>query len=77
MPSNNPAQDRYNPPGTTSPDFESVKFSEINTGELFWLEENKDSSNHAYRKTSETNALNTKLQEVRTFTRNDDVFFKI
>ena len=35
-PTNNPVNDRYNPPGVNSPDFERYTFGELEVDELFW-----------------------------------------
>ena len=35
-PENNPAEDRYNPPGNLSQDFEKFKFSDLEVNDLFW-----------------------------------------
>ena len=37
MAENNQAEDRYNPPGVGNDDFESMKFSEVELQDLFWL----------------------------------------
>jgi len=75
---NNPAQDRYNPPGVRDGDgWESGTFDSLNTGELFWLNENKNEDNHAYRKISETEAFNTKTGEtLPVVKRNAVVYYK-
>ena len=33
---NNQVNDRYNPSGINSPDFEEYRFGELEVGELFW-----------------------------------------
>ncbi len=35
-PTNDPANDRYNPPGNLSEDFEKFTFGELEMDELFW-----------------------------------------
>ena len=40
MSTNNQAQDRYNAPGTSVPDFEEFYFEDLEQGELFWLDKN-------------------------------------
>ena len=78
MSGNNPAQDRYNPPSTINDeDFQSEKFVDVSTGEIFWRKPNKNNSNHAYRKLNESEALDTKTQEVVVFNRNNKVFYKL
>ena len=74
---NNPAQDRYDPPGIRDLDYEQTIFDELNQGELFWLNTERSDDNHAHRKISETEALNVKLQEVMKFNRHQNVFYKM
>ena len=74
MPSEN---ERYNPPqvGDAKSDYETAKFSDLPTGELFWLNTIKSDDNHAHRKLSDTEALNIFLQEYVEFNRHQDVFY--
>ena len=66
MAGNNPAQDRYNPRGVNSPDFEYFRFSEVPTGELVWFSDDPDSNlNHAHRKLTETTVMDTKTQVIQ------------
>ena len=75
---NNPAQDRYNPKGVTSPDFEYFKFSEVPTGELVWFSDNPNSNlNHAHRKLTETTAMDTKTQTIHNIATNAHSYQKI
>ena len=37
MPTNDPVNDRYNPPGNLSEDFEKFKFSELELDDLFGI----------------------------------------
>jgi hypothetical protein len=75
---NNPSQDRYNPKGTLGADFEYFKFSEIPVGELVWFSDDPNSNrNHAYRKLTETTAMDTKTQEIHTITTNAHSYQKI
>ena len=66
MPNNNPANDRYNPPGVSSVDFEQTKFGEIDVEELFW-QTNDPTENRPWRKTSETQAGNTRQRTLHNF----------
>jgi len=70
---------RYNPEevGDQMGDWEKAKFSDLNNGELFWLNTEKSDNNHAYRKTNETEAFNVKLQQPMTFNRHQNVFYKM
>ena len=76
---NNPANDRYNPKSTLESDFETFRFGEINEGQLFWRYDDNRSINHAFRKLSDKptdNALQTKSQDVVSFTPDDIVYQK-
>ena len=66
MAENNPANDRYNPPGNLSHDFEKFIFSELEDNELFW-QTNQPGDNIPWRKTSPTTAINLKAKSVHTF----------
>ena len=68
---------KYNPPQVGDNEYETAKFSDLNQGELFWLNTQKSDENHAHRKISETEALNVKLQTVITFNRHKKVFYKM
>ena len=76
MPANDPANDRYNPPGNLSQDFEEFKFSEVGLDELFW-QTNQPGDNIPWRKTNETQALNIKAQTTHNFKSNTVVWQKI
>ena len=76
MADNNAAEDRYNPPGTMSRDFEKTSFSEIDVDELFW-QTNAEKENNPWRKVSETQGQNLKTQSTHTFQPNTVVFQKI
>ena len=47
---NNPANDRYNPPGIGQNDFDEVRFDEIEDEDLFWLNQSAGPDNPPYRK---------------------------
>ena len=70
---------RYNPEEVGDPmgDWEKAKFSDLNQGELFWLNTEKSDNNHAHRKINETEALNVKLQKVMNFNRHANIFYKM
>ena len=61
MAENNPANDRYNPPGNLSEDFQKFKFSELEMNELFW-QTNQPGDNIPWRKVSATQGRNLKAQ---------------
>ena len=48
-PINDPTNDRYNPPGVNSPDFERYTFGELEVDELFW-QSNKPGDGFSWRK---------------------------
>lgn len=78
MPTNNQANDRYNPPGTKSVDFEYFRFSDIPVGELFWLSDNPDSNkNHAYRKINENQGQDTKTRIIHNVDRKTHSYQKV
>ena len=65
-------------PGQVGEDgYELAKFSDLNQGELFWLNTEKSDNNHAYRKISDTEALNVKLRTTSVFNRHYQVFYKM
>jgi hypothetical protein len=76
MPTNDPANDRYNPPGNLSQDFDKFKFSEIGLDELFW-QTNQPGENIAWRKVSETQAMNLRKRTNHNFNPNTVVWQKI
>ena len=66
MPTNNPANDRYNPPGNMSLDFEEFSFSELEVGDLFW-QTNRPEEANPWRKENQTQGKNLKTQKVHNF----------
>tara|TARA_R110000796_G_scaffold135950_2_gene251982 strand:- start:353 stop:583 length:231 start_codon:yes stop_codon:yes gene_type:complete len=76
MPTNNPANDRYNPPNNMSADFEEINFGELNIGELFW-QTNRPEETNPWRKVSETTAENLKAQKIYNFNLKTKIFLKI
>ena len=75
-PENNPAEDRYNPPGNLSEDFEKYKFSELELDELFW-QTNQPGDNIPWRKVNATQARNLKAQTDHNFNANTIVWQKV
>ena len=74
-PENNPAEDRYNPPGNLSQDFEKFKFGELENNELFW-QTNKPGNNIPWRKISPTQGRNLKAETKHNFNPNTVVWQK-
>ena len=75
-PENDPANDRYNPPGNLSEDFQKFKFSELEMDELFW-QTNQPGDNIPWRKVSATQGRNLKKQTDHNFKANTVVWQKI
>ena len=63
MAENNQVNDRYNAPGIGD-DFEQMYFSDVDTGDLFWLKNQSSDNNPSYRKLNETEAGNIVTREV-------------
>jgi hypothetical protein len=76
MADNNPANDRYNPPGNLSRDFEEFKFEELEVEELFWQTSLKTEQN-PWRKVSPTTAKNLKSGKTHNFKTKTKVFQRI
>ena len=74
-PDNNQANDRYNPPGNLSEDFEKYKFSELEINELFW-QTNQPGENIPWRKVSQTQGMNLKDRTTHNFNLNTVVWQK-
>ena len=74
MMANNQAEDRYNPPATNVPDFEEMRFDEIDGDDLFWLQSINSDNNPAYRKLNDYQAYNTKTTIVQNFEYNAVVY---
>ena len=74
---NNQAQDRYNPPSATTDDWESHKYYDLPDGEIFYMEADRNTNNHAFRKHSDKEALNTKMQTIHEVLSNMTVYTKI
>ena len=76
MPTNNPADDRYNPPGVGSLDFEEFKFGDLEVEELFW-QTNRPTESNPWRKVSNTEGKNLKTQKTHNFQAKTVVFQRI
>ena len=75
---NNQAEDRYNPPSSTSIDFDELKFRDVPVDELFWFNNSNDwTKNTAHRKEDEYNGLNTKTRQVLSVPLDQKVYQKI
>lgn len=74
---NDPANDRYNPQGLMAEDWESHKYFDLPNGEIFFMESTRGENNHAYRKRSDKEAFNTKMQTYHEVLSNMDVFTKL
>ena len=76
MPTNDPTNDTYNPPGNLSEDFEKFFFGDLEMDELFW-QTNQPGDNFSWRKVSATQALNLRKQTTHNFTTNTVVYQKV
>ena len=74
-PTNDPVNDRYNPPGNLSHDFEKFKFSELEIGELFW-QTNIPGNNIPWRKVNQKQGRNLKAETNHNFNPNTVVWQK-
>ena len=74
-PENNQAEDRYNPPGNLSQDFEKFRFSELEDNQLFW-QTNQPGDNIPWRKVNQTQGRNLKAQSDHNFNPNTVVWQK-
>jgi hypothetical protein len=75
-PENNPAEDRYNPPGNLSQDFEKFRFDELEMDELFW-QTNQPGDNIPWRKASATQGKNLKAETLHNFNKDTIVWQKV
>ena len=76
MASNNQVNDRYNPAGVNSIDFEEYKFGDLEVGELFWQTDRPEESN-PWRKENQTQGMNLKNQTLHNFKPLTKVFQRI
>ena len=75
MATNNQANDRYNPPGSLSVDFEEFEFGELEDNELFW-QTNRPEESNPWRKENQTQGKNLKSQTLHNFNIKTKVFQK-
>ena len=73
MPTNDPVNDSYNPPGNRAVDFESFRFSDLEENDLFWLTNSVNEQN-PFRKISLTEGVELKTQQVQSFSYNLTVY---
>ena len=76
MAKNDPVNDRYNPPGLTSRDFERFTFGELEVDELFW-QTDTPGDNYSWRKVNQTQGLNIRKQTTHNFNSNTVVYQKV
>ena len=76
MAKNDQVNDRYNPAGVNSIDFEEYKFGDLEVGELFWQTDRPEESN-PWRKENQTQGKNLKSQTLHNFKPLTKVFQKI
>ena len=76
MPSNNQVNDRYNPAGVNSVDFEEFYFGDLEVDELFW-QTNRPTESNPWRKVNQSQGINLKTQTTHNFQMKTKVFQKI
>ncbi len=76
MGTNDPANDRYNPPKLNSADFERFSFGELEVNELFW-QTNQPGDNFSWRKLNDTQAINLRKQTTHNFAAGTVVYQKV
>jgi len=76
MADNNQANDRYNPPSTTSADFERYTFEELEIDELFW-QTNQPGDSYSWRKINKTQAMNLRKRSTHNFSNKTVVYQKV
>ena len=75
--SNNQANDRYNPPGTSNPDWDERYFSDVDVGEVIWMNTNPNQDeNCAHRKLDESTVGNLVTRTSYTVEQNTKVYVK-
>ena len=75
---NDPAQDRYNPPGARENEWERKIFNELQDDETFWQTNKPDAYTPIWRKEGGPNqAMNVKTQKSHNFDPNTPVFVRI
>ena len=75
MPTNDPANDRYSPPGVNGNDFEKMLFSDLDVHDLFW-QTDIPGDNIPWRKVSETEGMNLRARTTHNFQARTVVFQK-
>ena len=73
---NNPARDGHIASKGTGSEWDPKNFSEIQSDELFWVEQSRDTIHH-WRKTGDQSATNVKTRQVMDFKDRQAVFVKI
>ena len=76
MANNNQVNDRYNPAGVNSIDFEEFNFGDLEVGELFWQTDRPQESN-PWRKENQDQGKNLKTQTLHNFNPKTKVFQRI
>ena len=76
MARNNQVNDRYNPQGINSHDFEEYWFDDLEVDELFWQTDRPEEAN-PWRKVSQTQGMNLKTQTTHSFQPKTKVFQRI
>ena len=76
MPTNDPANDSYNPPGNLSHDFERFKFGELEVDDLFW-QSNQPGDNIPWRKVEQNQGMNLRARTTHNFDPNTVVWQKV
>jgi hypothetical protein len=75
---NDPAQDRYNPPGSTEHEWERKIFNELQDDEIFHSSYKPDVWAPIWKKSGGPNqAMNVKTQKIHDFDPNTPVFVRI
>ena len=74
---NNPAMDgHYGKAKPTGTEWEPKRFTDIQSDELFWVEQSSDHIHH-WRKTGDETATNVRTREIMQFKDSQPVFVKI
>ena len=76
MARNNQVNDRYNPAGVNSIDFEEFNFGDLEVNELFWQTDRPEESN-PWRKENQTQGKHLKTQTLHNFQPKTKVFQRI
>lgn len=78
MAENNPAKDGIwtDTPQASMTEFDTVRFDEIEDGDLFWLEQTRHDSNHAHRKVNDQEGQDLRTREYHKFGYRQTVYQK-